>query len=137
MVSIFGVCGRVGVVRVVEVWRAVSQLLLEPGKRQSGQNLPLETSNSASVSKSTKSRRSLSKCRRSENDGGLKMWRQGSEKVERTECGKVGVFGLSELDKREIIWLQLIELHPLNSSSSQFRRVGVTEVVDELMTESV
>jgi len=111
--------------------------LLEPGKRQSGQNLPLETSNSALVSKSTKSRQSLSKCQRSENDGGLKMWRQSSEKVEQTECGKVGVSGLSELDKREIMWLQLIELHPLNSSSSQFQRVGVTEVVDELMTESV
>ena len=65
------------------------------------------------------------------------MWRQSSEKVEQTECRKVGVSRLSELDKREIMWLQLIELHPLNSSSSQFRRVGVTEVVDELMTESV
>src|SRR6267154_3305443 len=108
MVSIFGVCGRVGVVRVVEVWRAVSQLLLEPGKRQSGQNLPLETSNSALVSKSTKSRRSLSKCQRSENDGGPKRWRQSSEKVEQTECGKVRVSGLSELDKREIMWLLVL-----------------------------
>jgi hypothetical protein len=32
---------------------------------------------------------------------------------------------------------QLIELHPLNSSSSQFWRVRVAEVVDELMTEGV
>ena len=33
------------------------------------------------------------------------------------------------------MWLQLTELHPLNSSSSQFQRVRVTEVVDKLMTE--
>ena len=33
--------------------------------------------------------------------------------------------------------LQLIELCPLNSSSSQFWRVRVAEVVDELMTEGV
>jgi hypothetical protein len=32
---------------------------------------------------------------------------------------------------------RVCELHPLNSSSSQFWRVRVTEVVDELMTESV
>jgi hypothetical protein len=36
-----------------------------------------------------------------------------------------------------MIQLQLIELCPLNSSSSQFWRVKVAEAVDELMTGGV
>ena len=39
--------------------------------------------------------------------------------------------------QKKMIQLQLIELCPLNSSSSQFWRVRVAEVVDELMTEGV